>query len=109
MQGTGLSVSVHEGGQVTHAKPCHAMIPQETYSRDLAVMDEKCARAFSIHSGWDTTESSIQQSENIVLKHVCSPLFDLVSDKKNQEQSPPFFGIVAHTCLYSYIFFQENK
>jgi hypothetical protein len=30
-------------------------------------MEETCARASSSHSGRDTTESSSQQSENIVL------------------------------------------
>jgi hypothetical protein len=65
LQGIGLGNSVC-GGDV-RPKPCPALRPQETSSRDPAAMEETCAKVSPTHSTCDTTEASSQQSENIVL------------------------------------------
>jgi hypothetical protein len=40
LQGTGLIVSLCEGGRQTKTSPAPAMSPQETDNRDLAAMEE---------------------------------------------------------------------
>jgi hypothetical protein len=67
-------------------------------------MEKACARAFSTHSGHYTTESSIQQSENIVL-NMCVPhpfiSFTLLANE-SKGYSPPIYvyrSVTASMCL----------
>ncbi len=66
LQGITLSESVFEGGRQPKPSLARSWAPEKV-SRDLAAMEEACARAFSTHLGRDPTGSSIQQIEKIVL------------------------------------------
>jgi hypothetical protein len=67
-----VGMCVRGAGVPSQAWPC--LKPQETFGRDSAAMEEACAKITSTHSECGTIESAgIQQSENIVLSHLCNP------------------------------------
>ncbi len=76
---------------------CQAHLkPQETFSKDLAAMEEACAKVISTRLGCGTTVSSIQQSENIVLNYMYNPFLATASKKEKAKYPPP----PVFACMY---------
>jgi hypothetical protein len=76
-QGISLIECVCLRGAGNPGRAHSAMSPQENVSMDSVAMEKACAKAFSSHSGCDTIESSIQQSE------FCALAAHLFSCKQN--------------------------